>query len=68
MRRILLADPSPALRDAPDISLRGQNGRKPPNGSVHTLPFSISNGAQSPLRLREVLTRFEERSAVPFDS
>jgi ERF superfamily len=31
----LLADPSPALRDAPDISLGGQNGRKPPNGSVH---------------------------------
>jgi len=31
----LLADPSPALRDAPDISLRGQNGRKPPNASVH---------------------------------
>lgn len=31
----LLADPSPPLRDAPDISVNGQNGRKPPNGSVH---------------------------------
>jgi hypothetical protein len=31
----LLAAPSPALRDAPDISVNGQNGRKPPNGSVH---------------------------------
>jgi hypothetical protein len=32
----LLADPSPAVRDAPDIiSLAGQNGRKPPNSSVH---------------------------------
>ena len=32
----LLADPSPAVRDARDIiSLTGQNGRKPPNGSVH---------------------------------
>jgi hypothetical protein len=31
----LLADPSPTLRDAPDTSLGGQNGRKPPNGSVH---------------------------------
>ena len=31
----LLVDPSPALRDAPDLSLSGPNGRKPPNGSVH---------------------------------
>jgi hypothetical protein len=31
----LLVDPSPAVRDAPDLSLSGQNARKPPNGSVH---------------------------------
>jgi ERF superfamily len=31
----LPVDPSPALRDAPDLSLSGPNGRKPPNGSVH---------------------------------
>ena len=31
----LLVDPSPALRDAPDLSLSGPNGREPPNGSVH---------------------------------
>jgi hypothetical protein len=31
----LPVDPSPAVRDAPDLSFSGQNGRKPPNGSVH---------------------------------
>jgi hypothetical protein len=31
----LLTDPSPTLRGAPEISLSSQNGRKPPNGSVH---------------------------------
>ncbi len=32
----LLADPSPEVRDAPDlINLTSQNARKPPNGSVH---------------------------------
>jgi hypothetical protein len=31
----LLAAPSPAVRDVSDIGLGGQNGRKPPNGSVH---------------------------------
>jgi ERF superfamily len=28
-------DPSPALRDAPDLSFSGQNGRKQPNRSIH---------------------------------
>jgi hypothetical protein len=31
----LLVDPSPAVRDAPDISFSGQNGRKQPNRSIH---------------------------------
>jgi ERF superfamily protein len=31
----LIADPSPAPREAPDRNLSPQNGRKPANGSVH---------------------------------
>jgi hypothetical protein len=31
----LLVDPSPGLRDAPELSFSGQNGRKRPNGSIH---------------------------------
>ena len=31
----LPVDPSPALRDTPDLSFSGQNGRKQPNRSIH---------------------------------
>jgi hypothetical protein len=30
-----LTEPSPAVGDAPNLRFGGQNGRKPPNGSIH---------------------------------
>jgi hypothetical protein len=51
----LLVDPSPAVRDAPDLSLSGQNGRQPPNGSAHKRPPQPVLAAEPSAALRDQL-------------